>query len=812
ALSLKDYNQYFIKLPKKLQTALIKQWGAPEKDPLFRNNKNFNKNFGKPFETGGFMLPAIEYGHLCIALQPARGYQIDPVDTYHDPDLVPPHHYLAFYIWLQHIYQVDALIQFGKHGNLEWLPGKSLCLSKNCWPEAVLGPIPLIYPFIVNDPGEGSQAKRRSSAVIIDHMMPPLMRAELDPAMIKLERLLDEYFDAMTMDPRRQKILAADILDICAKDGLNIDCRFENSDDDITRLVKLDRFLCDIKETQIRGGLHIFGQALNPSKRAETLVALTRIKRHQGVGADQGLIEALAIDLGIQKDLSFGDLESDRQIDVTNQWNGPKPLLLKKMRSSTWRNIADTIERLELLALEIVRSNIAPPGAHSKAVLDYIQTQLSAKLKASIETENKNLFRALSAAHIDPGPSGAPSRGRHDILPTGRNFFSVDTRALPTPAAWTLGFKSAQMLARQYAYDHGEWPRSLALSAWGTANMRTGGDDIAQALALIGAKPIWDAHGGRVTGFEILPTNLLNRPRIDVTLRISGFFRDAFPQLIDLFDSAVKKIAQIDEPDDMNPIAAHTRHECQILQHEGLTKEQAFELSASRIFGSKPGSYGAGLQAPIDSGRWQDEKELSETYISWSGYVYRQGQEGKAAHHMFRTRLSKIEAVIHNQDNREHDILDSDDYYQFEGGLANSVYHTQNKRVAIYHNDHSNPEKPRIDRLENEITRILHARLTNPKWIDAAMQHGYKGGFEMAAGVDYLFAFKATTDLVHKHHFDKIMETFVLDDKVRNFLLKHNKAALHDIAEKLLETLDRNYWQPRKHNDTRQILEKWKKQ
>ncbi len=835
AIDLDSYLAFFATLPKQLQQAVTTRWKAPSDDPMFRGPKRWDTNFATCMNVGGFALPGISFGNICIALQPARGYQIDPISSYHDPDLVPPHNYLAFYAWVRQQFKAHGVIQFGKHGNLEWLPGKALCLSTHCWPEAILGPMPLIYPFIVNDPGEGTQAKRRNNAVIIDHLMPPLMRAELDSVMVKLEHLVDEYFDASNLDPRRQQTIANAILDLAAKRGLDQDCNFQPKDDPLERLAKLDRFLCDIKETQIRGGLHIFGQTATGTKLAETLVALTRLPRSDAKGPNKGIITALAEDLGIDIDATSKNTNGDNQnqandsaylnltdsnlgdthdiqntpLDVAQPWRGAKPAILRDIDTQPWRTLADTIERLEKLALNIMLQKENPIGPASTSVVGYIDNDLLPRFLASAQAETQSLLHALDGHHINPGPSGAPSRARHDVFPTGRNFFSLDTRALPTPAAWRLGFKSAEMLIQEYAQTHGNWPRHVAISAWGTANMRTGGDDIAQAFALMGVRPTWDAAGGRVTGYEILPTELLDRPRVDVTLRISGFFRDAFPALIDLFDTAVRAVATLDEPVEMNPIAASYQTESAMLAKTGIALEKAQDIAASRIFGSRPGSYGAGLQAPMDEGQWQHERELAQAYISWSGYRYSAHSDGEAAHTHFKTRLGQIQAIIHNQDNREHDILDSDDYYQFEGGLSTAVYAIAGKRATMYHNDHSNPERPRIQTLDHEIARTLHARVTNPKWIAAIMDHGYKGGFEMAAAVDYLFAFKATTGLVKDHHFDKILERFIMDDQVRDFLCKHNRPALSDIAKKLLEALARNYWQPRLRNDVQEILKKW---
>jgi cobaltochelatase CobN len=401
-------------------------------------------------------------------------------------------------------------------------------------------------------------------------------------------------------------------------------------------------------------------------------------------------------------------------------------------------------------------------------------------IRACGPAEGSALLTTLAGHFIPPGPSGAPTRGRLDVLPTGRNFYSVDSRAVPTPTAWALGWKSANLLIEKHLQDHGDWPRAMLVTAWGTANMRTGGDDIAQALALMGVKPTWDSANRRVTGFDVLPQTVLGRPRVDVTLRISGFFRDAFPQLIALVDSAARAVQDLDEPADLNPAAARAK---------------AGE-DATRVFGSKPGAYGAGLQALIDERIWSDKSDFAAAYIAWGSYAYGAKASGERAEAAFKERLSQVEAIVQNQDNREHDILDSDDYYQFEGGAAAAVSTLQGRERPIYHNDHSRPERPVIRTLDDEIGRVVRSRVVNPKWIDGVKRHGYKGAFEIAATVDYLFAFAATTGAVRNHHFDLVEQAFLQDDDTRNFIADANAPALREIAARLQEAIDRNLWQP----------------
>lgn len=769
-LPLTTYNEYFANLPWEIKEQITARWGAADQDPFLRSQIPPPEAPADAPQTG-FALSIHRFGNAVVGLQPARGYNIDPTDTYHSPDLVPPHNYLAFYFWLRHHWGADAIVHMGKHGNLEWLPGKAVALSETCWPEAVFGPTPHIYPFIVNDPGEGTQAKRRASAVIIDHLTPPLTRAESYGPLRDLEALVDEYYEAAGVDPRRIAHLRREILSLSDVTGLAEDAGFTGDQDG--DLGKLDAYLCELKEAQIRDGLHIFGQSPIGQQECDLAIALARVPRGDGKGQNASLLRALATDLG----LTIDPLDCD-MAGLPPQ----KPDTLAD--GTTWRTNGDTIEKLESLSQSMVAGEKGPPGPMSAAVLAEISTAILPTIQACGTAEGAALLTALSGQFVPPGPSGAPTRGRLDVLPTGRNFYSVDSRAVPTPTAWALGWKSANLLIEKHLQDHGDWPRTMLVTAWGTANMRTGGDDIAQTLALMGVKPTWDSANRRVTGFDVLPQSVLGRPRVDVTLRISGFFRDAFPQLIALVDSAARAVQEMDEPADLNPAAARAK----------AGEDQ------TRVFGSKPGAYGAGLQALIDERVWAEKSDFAEAYLEWGSYAYGKGAEGRKDRQAFEARLSQTEAIVQNQDNREHDILDSDDYYQFEGGAAAAISTLQGQDRPIYHNDHSRPERPVIRTLDDEIGRVVRSRVVNPKWIDGVKRHGYKGAFEIAATVDYLFAFAATTGAVRNHHFDLVEEAFIKDDDTRDFIADANAPALKEIAERLQEAIDRDLWQPKSNS------------
>ncbi len=802
SLPLAEYQAHFQELPELVQSGIQTRWGEPREVQT---------------ESKEFAIAGMQFGNIFVGIQPSRGYDLDPTLNYHAPDLEPTHNYMAFYQWVRETFKANAIAHVGKHGNLEWLPGKSVALSENCYPEAAFGAMPHFYPFIVNDPGEGSQAKRRSQAVILDHLTPPMTRAELYGGLQQLEGLIDEYYEAETLDPSRLGLIRDRLTALIKQENLHQDLgisldRLEDSLNTI--LTTADGYLCEIKEAQIRDGLHIFGKCPDGRQLRDLVVAIARNPNAKRLG----LTRAIAQDWQLDFDpltANLGELlESNLHPRLVN-----------------CRIIGDAVEVIEEYAAELVEALIpSPAGGGNKTLTpspspkegegnknlslapspslgegwgegNYIQLELNwirDRLLPSLyktSQEITNLLRGLNGEYIASGASGAPTRGRPEVLPTGRNFYSVDIRAVPTETAWDIGRKAADVLIETYTQEHGEYPQTIGLSIWGTSTMRTGGDDLAEALALIGVQPVWDGVSRRVVDFEILPLSILGRPRIDVTLRISGFFRDAFPNLIDLFDSAVNAVANLDEPADQNPIAAQVQKESARWQLEGLTNEQAEERSRYRVFGSKPSAYGAGLQGLIESQNWESEDDLARAYINWSAYAYTSKSEGKSAPEAFNQRLGNMQIVLQNQDNREHDILDSDDYYQFQGGMTAAIASVSGNAPEVYFGDNSQMAQPKVRKLSEEIARVYRSRVVNPKWIAGAMRHGYKGAFEMSATLDYLFAYDATTNCVSDFMYEGVAEAYIFNPEVREFVEKSNPWALRDMSERLLEANQRGMWQ-----------------
>ncbi|WP_199245320.1 cobaltochelatase subunit CobN [[Phormidium] sp. ETS-05] len=806
-----DYWQYFTTLPVPVQEQIQQRWSShlslvpsplslEEKTGLLpkisvkgqdislRNpvagGQGTNDQGQRTLDQLGFPIPGIQLGNVFVGIQPARGYDIDPSLNYHAPDLEPPHDYLAYYYWLRNNFGAQAVVHVGKHGNLEWLPGKGVALSECCYPEIALGALPHLYPFIVNDPGEGSQAKRRAQAVIIDHLTPPLTRAELYGPLLDLERLIDEYWEARSLDPSRLSLIRDRIAKLMQEQHLQQDLAgavagelTANGDNFEGLLNDIDGYLCELKEAQIRDGLHIFGQVPQGRQLRDLMVAIARSPAPERLG----LTRAIAQDWGWEFD------------PLTEKHKSP-----------------DGVEKLELFAAELAEklisdSHIPPdsslfPGMELPATGKELIWMGQFLLPALQQTRQEitNLLRGLDGCYVSSGPAGAPTRGRPEVLPTGRNFYSTDIRALPTETAWEIGRKAAEEVICRYTQEQGEYPQTLGLSVWGTATMRTGGDDIAQALALLGVRPVWDGPSRRVVDFEIIPVSVLRRPRVDCTLRISGFFRDAFPNLIDLFDKAVVAVANLDESPEDNPLAVKVRGETQWWLEQGLELSTAVARSTYRIFGSKPGAYGAGLQGLIEAQNWENEQDLARAYINWSSYAYSsQNQGGIAgipAPEAFRQRLGDMQIVLHNQDNREHDLLDSDDYYQFQGGLTAAVRTVRGENPLTYFGDNSLPEQPKVRQLREEIARVYRSRVINPKWIAGVMRHGYKGAFEIAATVDYLFAYDATAHCVEDYMYAGVAQAYIFDPTVRQFIETQNPWSLRDMAERLLEANARGLW------------------
>src|SRR5471032_2490963 len=624
--------------------------------------------------------PHLRCGKIIVLLQPDRG------SAYHDTSAEPHPDYVAVYAWLRDDEKIDALIHLGTHGTLEWLPGKALALSSDCWPEKVLGAIPVIYPFIVNNPGEAVQAKRRLAAVTIGHLTPPLSAAGLHGPLAELEGIIEEYAAADGLDRRRLGFLEDEIVERAWSSGLAEECGLVKGEASRAAVAKLEAQLCDIKDLSIRDGLHVFGRT-----------------------PDEATLKILAA-----------------------------------------------------------------------------ATNAEAGVRASAACERGALLAALSGRRVAPGPAGAPTRGRADVLPTGRNLTSIDPRSIPTRTASTIGARAAAEVVRRYLQDQGEYPRALVIDLWASASLRTGGDDLAQAFAYIGVQPLWDKNSSRVTGVEVMPLATLDRPRIDVTLRISGLFRDIFETQIALFDLAVRRIAALDEDGADNPLADAAR--------------QGADLA--RVFGGAPGSYGARAGDLALDGDWKTRADLGEAYLAAVTHSY--GSSDTPAGDGFRSRVSGADVLVHPQDDRERDLLDGDGVADFAGGFAAAAALLGNE-PELYHLDTSQPEAPKARLLAEEIARVVRGRLTNPRWLAGILEHGHRGVAEIAQGVDALYAFSATAEVVSAALFDATHAALIADEAVLSAMIRSNPSATVAIAQRLRDALERGLWVSRRNSTDREL-------
>ncbi|MCZ2825377.1 MULTISPECIES: cobaltochelatase subunit CobN [unclassified Modestobacter] len=752
-----EYRRFFDTLPAELTDRMVEHWGPPP-----------GELFVDPTDDC-IVFAALRAGNVVVMVQPPRGFGENPIAIYHDPDLPPSHHYLAAYHWLRSSFGAHAVVHVGKHGNLEWMPGKTVGLSASCAPDAALGDLPMVYPFLVNDPGEGSQAKRRAHAVLIDHMVPPMARAETYGDIARLEQLLDEHANIAAMDPPKLPAVRQQIWTLIQAAKLDHDLGLDDRPHDAEfdeMILHVDGWLCAIKDSQIRDGLHVFGSPPEGDARVGLVLAILRARQIWGGSvAMPGLREAL----GLVEDGSAG-------LHETDEVEARALALVTAMEAAGW-----TTDAVEPTVAEV----LGGPHAEVSRVLDFAVAEVVPRL-AKTTDEIDMALHALDGGYVPAGPSGSPLRGLVNVLPTGRNFYSVDPRAVPSRLAWETGQGLAESLVERYVSETGEHPRSVGLSVWGTSAMRTSGDDVAQVLALLGVRPVWDEASRRVTKLEPIPLGELGRPRIDVTVRISGFFRDAFPHVVTMLDDAVTLAAGLEETPEQNYVKAHV--DADVAEHGDRRR------ATTRVFGSKPGAYGAGLLSLIDSRDWRTDADLAEVYAVWGGYAYGRDLDGVAARADMETSYRRIAVAAKNIDTREHDIADSDDYFQYHGGMVATVRALTGSSPKAYIGDSTRPEHVRTRSLVEETSRVFRARVVNPKWLAAMRRHGYKGAFEMAATVDYLFGYDATTGVVADWMYEKLAQSYVLDPENREFMEQSNPWALHGIAERLLEAVERKMW------------------
>jgi cobaltochelatase CobN len=891
------YQQWFDDLPPSMREKMTTQWGAAPGEAYVHE--------------GHLALAGIELGNVFVALQPPRGYGMDPDAIYHQPDLPPTHHYYALYRWLRDVWNADAIVHVGKHGTMEWLPGKGVGLSEECFPDALLGDLPLFYPFIINDPGEGSQAKRRGHAVVVDHLTPPMTTADTYGALAQLTQLVDEYYQVEVLDPAKLPLLQQQIWELVKQTNLDADLqmRLVNHDhdhdhehghhhhghghdhhdhhhghdhehhdagagelpaglsamggSDVAHLIEdLDGYLCELGSAQIRDGLHILGRRPDDAQMPDMLVSLTRLPNLEIPGLQAEIAQLFGLNMDMLLDQQGRRLNVDAALAriagraVVSRANALEAVDLLCLRLFTELGAAgydaariDTVlaavfadldgatpaaplmqpalraganvlsqmgkarPRLAAIKPAVAATTAALPKPAGTARFDGLRRILAFACHDLVPNltratdEIDNLLHGLAGGYVPAGPSGSPTRGMAHILPTGRNFYSVDPRSVPSQSAWRVGQQLAREVLERYQREAGEYPESVAISIWGTSAMRTHGDDVAQILALLGVRPVWRAESRQVSGVEVIPLAELKRPRIDVTTRISGFFRDAFPQLIDLIDDAVNQVIQLDEPLTHNFVRKHYLKELADLMVEGVDQQDAETRAAYRIFGAKPGAYGAGVLPLIQHRNWEADADFAEAYVNWGGYAYARGTQGSDQRDAFRTRLNGVQIALHNQDNREHDIFDSDDYLQFHGGMIATIRALSGQQPRHYFGDSHDPSRAQVRDLKEETLRVFRSRVVNPKWLASIQRHGYKGGLELTATVDYLFGYDATAQVMDDWMYEDVAQSYGFDASMQQFLQEANPWAQNAIAERLLEAATRGMWQAPKPETLERLRE-----
>jgi cobaltochelatase CobN len=757
------YQRWLESIPASARTAVLRQWGPPPGVPC----------------TGATSLPVpgALFGNVWVGPQPQRGFGFDPDSIYHSPDLPPPHQHLAVYRWLIEDFGVDALVDMGKHGNLEWLPGKSVGLSAACFPEVAQNDLPLVYPFIVNNPGEGTQAKRRAHAVIVDHLVPPMAPAGSYGPLAETLEAARAVLALDVGDPAFESA-ASRLRALSAAAGLEHDPAVGPAPAAAGHLQefarRVARYLSELETAEIPMGLHILGEPPRGTALAQLAACVGRVGRD----GRPSLHAILAAEAGLE----WRHLLAAREERVA----APDGAVVTAGEAVT------AIEQLAVCAVARAAGldAVETPRGGWAALLDRERVREAAGLLAAevvpalqrCGDEIAAVLAALEGRFVPPGPAGSPTRGQLDVLPTGRNFYGLDPRTIPTRAAWEVGKGLAAAVVSKYLAEERRYPESVTIVMWGTHLIRTGGEDIAEALALLGVEPIWATGTGRVSGLRAIPLTELGRPRIDVVARVSGFFRDAFPHVMELLDRAVALAASQDEPCEMNFVRRHLQ-------------SSAGDEDRLRIFGPAPGTYVDAVAQLIEHGNWRTRRDLAEAYATWVGHGFQGSRYQGPQVAAFVRRAAEMDVVVKNRDNEEHDVLDTDDYFQDHGAMVAVVEELAARKARAWIGESYRPDAPGVRDARDETKRTLRRRVLNPAWQAAMRDHGHAGGSEMVKAVDYLFGYDATANVADDWDYRALAESLVLNEENRQFLEARNPWALRDIARRLLEAAARGLWE-----------------
>lgn len=764
-------------LPKEIQEKMNSDWGAMPGELFVHENK--------------LHFAGLVNGNIFITIQPPRGDLENVAKSYHDMHLSPPHHYLAHYRWIRDVFKADAVIHVGKHGSLEWLPGKALGLSESCYPDLAIMELPNIYPYIINDPSEGTQAKRRSYACIIDHLTPVYTNADLYEELATLNGLLTDYSIAVTEDKGKIAVLRPMIWEAVTTAELQHDLEITEDQalEDFDRfLERLHSYLHELSDTMINDGLHTFGSGPKGASLIELIAQLTRIAN----GEVPSLREAVVAAIGY----NYDNLLENRGNIITDSKGKTGGQIIAKAHQliiSMLTQLSDKGFASEDIP-GIVKKTLHSTTNDTLQALRYVTENLVENISLCTEELTATLD-ALSGTFVQPGPSGSPTRGQADILPTGRNFYSVDPNKIPTPAAWQVGKQLGDALIARYLQEKGEYPDSIGILVYGGPTMRTRGDDIAEIYYLMGLKPVWQRGSGNVVGLEVIPLKELKRPRLDVVPRVSGFFRDAFPNLMERIDEAVAIVAALKEPPESNMLRRNVLADIEEFKKQGMDAKEAQREATFRVFSCPPGTYGAGVSDLIETKNWKTQDDLGNSYIRHSSHAYGHGIYGKQKPETFKRLLSRMDLTVKNEDSREYDMMSCTDYYNYYGGLIVAAKTVRGTLPMAIIGDSSDPKRVKMRTTFEEAKHILRSRLVNPKWIEGMKRHGYKGAGDISHMMDVILGWDATGEVIDDWMYKAIAEKYALDPEMQNWMQEVNPYAMQNILDKLLEAIHRGMWQ-----------------
>ena len=732
------------------------------------------------------VIPGFVEGNVFIGLQPNRGMADESADIYHSQDLTPPHSYLAFYRWVTEVFGAQVVIHMGCHGTLEWLPGKGTGLSSKCYPDIVFGHIPHIYPYAMSNPGEGVHAKRRNGAVIVDHLIPSMMRSGGYDELLDIESSLQEYLRARSAGSEdKMNRIAADTLNECQKISILNDIGLQDNcplSEFRAKIEVLYDYICEVKDNIIKNGLHILGEIPAKEKMDQMVYSILRTRNGDVPSLREKVASSLGYELAsLTKDPSFLNPDGRTNGQLLDEVDDRCLSFVSAMQKNGFD--ADDSSKI---ALEMFGDGFDP-------IVELVCHELVPKLMRTND-ELDNIVASMDGRYILPGPSGCISRGNGHLLPSGRNFYSIDPASIPTRSSWDIGTRMADQMIDRFVSEKGVYPKQIGVVIWATDTMKTGGDDIAYVLHLLGLRPVWSSNGGSVVGLEVVPVAELGRPRIDVTMRISGLFRDSFPNLVTMMDDAVERISELDESDDENYLLAHLRKDITDSIVDGMDPIMAKRVARVRIFGDPPGNYGGGVDSLINSSAWSDRIELADAYVEWGGYGYGKDLKGEDLKQFFRRRMSEVDVTVKNHESRELDAFDNDDDYVFLGGMNATVEACKGEAPVSLMGDSSDPSSPKLRSLAEEGKFIYRSRVLNPKWLEGLKRHGYRGVQEITNLVEFSFGWDSTSGIMEDWMYQSVTDRFILNEENREWIQENNPDALRQITSRLLEAVERGMW------------------